>query len=176
MILFQFSTALLQLSMEVVSSAEIMQNVYINTLSEIPSETQIIQAISILYTEKEKSPCIAMKFPFGILCYDGLKEMRSYYEQIQCQNKINEDQDWLKKVKKFSSQLGINVYYIEEYFQDHVWISKPPTKDITIQSFVGNCWLTNYDIDTFFEIININCDNFIGFVYNQASVELKKYL
>ena len=63
----------------------------------------------------------------------------------------------------------MNVNNIEEYFQDHVWISNPPTKDTTIQSFVGNRWPTNYDMDTFFEIINRNYDNFIGFVYKQSN-------
>ena len=81
----KFSTAPLQLYMEVVSSAEVMQTVDINTLSEIPAESQIIQAISILYKEKEKNPQnhVYMKFPFGILCYDRLKELRSYYDQIR---------------------------------------------------------------------------------------------
>ena len=59
---------------------------------------------------------------------------------------------------------------IEEYLKDHVWISKSPVlnpKDATIQSFIGD-WLTNNDIDAFFEIINKNYDKFIGFVYKPS--------
>ena len=83
--------------MKVVSSAEVMQTVEIDTLAEIPSERQIIEAISILYKEKEKNPknYVYIKFPFGILCYEGLKELRSYYERIQFQEKINEDRNWI---------------------------------------------------------------------------------
>ena len=51
-----FSSAPFQLSMKVDSSAEEMETVEIDTLAEIPSERQIIQAISILYKEKEKNP------------------------------------------------------------------------------------------------------------------------
>ena len=69
-----------QLSMKVVSSAEVMQTVEINTLDEIPSERQIIQTISIPHIQKGKNPknYVYIKFTFGIFCYEGLKELRSY--------------------------------------------------------------------------------------------------
>ena len=54
----KFSSAPFQLSMKVVSSAEVMQTVEIDILAEILSERQIIQAISILYKEKERNPQI----------------------------------------------------------------------------------------------------------------------
>ena len=110
---------------------------------------------------------VYIKFPFGILCYEGLKELKSYYERILFQEKINEDRNWLINVKSFCSQLKIDVNKIKEHLKDHVWNSKSLVlnpKDTAIQSFVGKCWLTNYDIDVFFEIINKNYDNFISFV------------
>ncbi len=95
--------------MKVVSSAEKIPTVDLSTVSEIPSEAQIVKAISIIYKEKDKQPqnYIYMKFPFGNLCFNKLKELRSYYDQVRYQDKVNEDQLWLKKVKKISSQLPI---------------------------------------------------------------------
>ena len=114
--------------MKVVSSAEVMQTVEIDTLAEIPSERQIIQAISVLYIEKEKNSknYVYIKFPFGKLCYEGLKELISYYERIQFQEKINEDRNLLNNVKSICSQLKIDVNKIEEHLKDHVWNSKSP--------------------------------------------------
>ncbi len=160
--------------MKVVSSAEKMPTVDLSTVSEIPSEAQIVKAISIIHKEKDKQPqnYIYMKFPFGNLCFNKLKELRSYYDQVRYQDKVNEDQLWLKKVKKISSQLPINIHKIEEYLTNNVWNSKQPlasdSKGATIQSFIGDRWLSNYDIDTFFEIVNKNYDDIIGFVYKPS--------
>jgi len=57
------------------------------------------------------------KFPFGDICYSGLKDLRPYYEQLLFQETIIEDRDWLKKVKSFSSQLKIDVNRIKEYLK-----------------------------------------------------------
>ena len=72
-------------------------------------------------------------------------------------------------MSKFSAKKKLTKTRIgfEEYFQDHVWISNPPTKDTTIQSFVRNRWLTNYDIDTFFLNFKKNY-NFIFFAYKRS--------
>ncbi len=77
-----------------------MLTVDFSTVSEIPYETQIVKVISIMYKEKEKQPqnYVYMKFPFGILYVNKLKELRSYYDQVRYQD--NEDQVWFKKVLK----------------------------------------------------------------------------
>lgn len=160
--------------MKVVSSAEEMPTVDLSTVSEIPSKTQIVKAISIIYKEKEKQPqnYVYMKFPFGILYSSKLKELRSYYDRVLYQDKVNEDQIWFKKVKKISSQVPINIDKIEEYLTNNVWNSKQPlvsnSKGATIQSFIGDRWLSNYDIDAFFEIVNKNYDDILSFVYKPS--------
>ncbi len=74
----KFSTASHQLSMKVVSSAEKMPTVDLSTVSEIPSEAQIVKAISIIYKEKDKQPqnYIYMKFLFGNLCFNKIKRVK----------------------------------------------------------------------------------------------------
>ncbi len=55
---------------------------------------------------------------------------------------------------------------------NNVWNSKQPlvsdSKGATIQIFIGDRWLSNYEIDAVFEIVNKNYDDIIGFVYKPS--------
>ena len=95
-----FSTSL-HLPMELVSSPETMQSRDINNLSEITSEAQITQAISIFCKQQEKNcnHCIYMKFPFRMLCNDRLKELRTYFEQVSAPKKLQKTRIGLKMLK-----------------------------------------------------------------------------
>ena len=49
-----------------------------------------------------------LKFPFGILDFDGLKMLQKYHDYTQ--KKVYEEKTWLKESEKTSGSLGINNY------------------------------------------------------------------
>ena len=67
------------LHMDIVTATEVMDTVEMCSLSVIPSEPQICQAISMLCREQEINPnkFIYIKFPFGMMSYGGLKNNTS---------------------------------------------------------------------------------------------------
>ena len=146
-----------------VSTKEMVDTVEMGSLGTIPSEAQIRQAISMLCRRQENEPnkFVYIKFPFGMMNYDGLKTIQAYHESILYKQKIQEEKDWLQSLSKVSSEMGLNLTEITQHFEESVWnssTSKP------IQNLVGDRWLTNFDIDAIFEIINKKYDNVIGFV------------
>ena len=70
--------------MDIVSLSERIEVVDIGKLVEIPSEIQVRRAISKLYkqTEERSDRFSYIKFPFGIMDYDGLQLLQIYHEYI----------------------------------------------------------------------------------------------
>ena len=77
-----------------VLSGECRQDlVEINDIREIPSEFQVRQAITELYKKGEESPdkCVYIKFPYGIMDYDGLSTLLMYHNYMALKKKIHEE-------------------------------------------------------------------------------------
>ena len=151
------------LPMEIVAATEMLDTVEMNSLSMIPSEAQVRQAISMLCKRKEKdtNKYVYVKFPFGMMDYNGLKTIQAYHDGVQHKRKIREEKKWLHDVNKLSSEVGVDLPEIKRYFEEHIWTSK---QHAPIQSLVGDRWLSNYDIDAIFDLINKKYDNTIAFV------------
>ena len=89
---------------------------------------------------------------------------------MQNQEKERKDQEWFRKAKECRSQHGIDLKEIEEYFKKYVWnlSMQLPIKCANLQNFVRIGWLSNHDIGAFYDIVNDNYNNVIGFVYKPA--------
>ena len=79
----------------------------------------------MLYKAKEEFPdkLSYVKFPFGILDYDGLRTLLKYHEFVAHKKKAAEEREWLKQSTQNCEGLGINIDKIKKYFQDNVWSS-----------------------------------------------------
>ena len=83
-------TVCMFLPMEIVTFSERVQVVEVGNLVEIPSEIDVRQAISKLYKNKEEHPdkFAYVKFPFGMIDYDGLQMLRTYHKYIAHKKKV----------------------------------------------------------------------------------------
>ena len=83
------------LPMEVVTLPESIKVVEICSLTEIPSEPQVRQAISKLYKRREEHPekFSYVKFPFGMMDYDGLNMLLTYHEYVALKKKVGEEKN-----------------------------------------------------------------------------------
>ena len=78
-------TVCMFLPMEVIAVTERIDVVELHRLTEIPSEFQAHQAMSKLQQIREEFPdkFTYMKFPFGMMDFDGLSTLLKYHEYMQ---------------------------------------------------------------------------------------------
>ena len=152
--------------MTVVMASKLLDTVEMSSVAAIPSGTQVCEAISMLCKEQEKqqNKFVYIKFPFGMMDYDGLKSIQAYHDSVQHKQMMLEEKNWLHDVDKLGSEIGISMSQINQHFEEKIWTPNPDKQHTSVQSLVGNRWLSNYDIDSIFEIINRKYDNIIGFV------------
>ena len=62
-----------------------------------------------------------MKFPFGILDYDGLKKIQEYHEQKLTKRIEGEETEWLKGCESLCMNIGIDIAKIKRFFEAQVW-------------------------------------------------------
>ena len=88
--------------MEVITVTKPVNTVAISSLTDIPSEIQVRQAIFSLYKKQEEfnDMYTYVKFPYGILDFDGLKMLQKYHNYTQIKKKISEEKAWLKESEK----------------------------------------------------------------------------
>ena len=136
--------------MEVITVSESVTVAEVDSLIEIPSEHQVRQAISKLCKKQEKYPDMFsyIKFPFGMIDYEGLSILATNISQVcyQKKNRVAEEKAWLKQLKENCEGLGINIERITQYFQDNVWSTSSVT---SIQTLVGKRWLADDVIDVY---------------------------
>ena len=91
-------TVYMFLPMEVISSPQQIPVVQVDDFTMIPSAQQVRQAISNLYKKQEavSDQFSYIKFPFGILDYDGLQKLQEYHEQKLRRKLEGEEREWLK--------------------------------------------------------------------------------
>lgn len=99
------------LPMEVITITERADTVNVSTLTEIPSQSQVRGAISKLHKKQEEFPdkYTYIKFPFGIMEYDGLKILQMYHEHIQRKENVSEERAWLEQLEHTCEGLGVNM-------------------------------------------------------------------
>ena len=155
-------TVCMHFPMEVVSVSEKLHTVELGSLTMIPSESQVRQAISMLCKGQDdiNNKFTYIKFPFGMMNYDGLKTIQAYHESVQSKQRMNEERDWLYSARQIGSRLKISMTEIDKYFQK-MWTAAASSP---IQNLVGNRWLTDSDIDSIFQIINKKYHNIVAFV------------
>ena len=100
------------LPMEVVTMPQRIKVVEFGSLIEIPCELQVRQAISNLRKQQSDYPdkFSYIKFPFGIIGYDGLDMLLKYHEYITLKKKVAEDW-WLERT--------LNLYSIYMFLWSH---------------------------------------------------------
>ena len=76
--------------MEVITVTERPDVVELSRLTEIPSEFQVHQAMSKLQKKREEFPnkFTYIKFPFGMMDFDGLRALLKYHEYMQLKKKV----------------------------------------------------------------------------------------
>ena len=104
------------LPMEIITVPERIKVVKVASLTEIPSETQVRQAISKMYKTQEEHPheFSYMKFPFGMIDYDGLNMLLTYHECLALKKKLAEEKAWLRESKQKCEGLGTKSINISE--------------------------------------------------------------
>ena len=157
------------LPMEVVTVPQRIEVVEFGSLIDIPSELQVRQAISDLYKQQSDYPDMFsyIKFPFGIIGYDGLDMLLKYHEYITLEKKLAEENTWLEHAKQNCRSLGIDIDKIYQYFRDNVWstCARNNYHIASIRTLVGERWLTDEVTDTVFDIINKKHDDTICLVH-----------
>ena len=140
---------------EVITVSKRMAIVDVGSLAEIPTELQVHQAISELYKKEEFSDKYSyIRFSFGMIDYDGLSRLLTYYEYIPLKGKIAEEKLWLQQSKQDCEGLGVNIDQINQYFKNHVWSTNSYNPVIFVRNVVGTRWLSDDVIDIVFDIIN----------------------
>ena len=137
-------TVCMFLPMEVVSMLQRIKVIEFGTLIEIPCELQVRQAISNLRKKQSNYPdkFSHIKFPFGIIGYDGLDMLLKYNEYITLKMKVAEEKAWLEQAKQNYGSLGIDIDKIYQYLQDTVWSTGNNYHIDSIRTLVGERWLT----------------------------------
>ena len=150
-------TVCMFLPMEIVGLSERVKVVDVGKLVEIPSEIQVRQAISKLYKQKEEHPdkFSYIKFPFGMIDYDGLQMLQKYHEYIALKKKVAEEKVWLKQAAQKCEGLGINIDKINQHFKDNVWSTASFNPITSIRNLVGKRWLTDDIIESVFDTIKL---------------------
>ena len=140
------------LPMEIVTFLERVKVVEVGNLVEIPSEIQVRQAISKLYKKREEDPdkFSYIKFPFGMIDYDGLQMLQTYHEYIALKKKNDEERVWLKQAKQSCEGLEINIDNINQHFKDNVWSTTSFNPTTSIHNLVGKRWPTDNVIEIVF--------------------------
>ena len=95
---------------------------------------------------------IYVKFPFGILDYDGLQEIREYHEQKLKRKIEGEEKEWLKGCESLCSRIGIDIAKIKQFFEARLW--DKPNERVCGRNFVGNRWISDSDMDALLDIAN----------------------
>ena len=152
--------------MEVITVTEKINIVEVSSLTEIPCEHQVRQAISKLCKKHEEHPdkFSYIKFPFGMMDYDGLNMLANYHEYIALRKNIAEEKDWLKQSKQNCEGLGINIDKINQHFRNNVWSADNYNPFTSVRTLVGRRWLSDDVIDIAFDIINKKHNDTICFV------------
>ena len=132
------------------SLSERVKAVDVGKLVEIPSEIEVRQAVSNLYKQKEEHPDTFsyIKFPFGMIDYDGLQMLQKYHEYIALTKKVAEEKAWLKQAAQKCEGLGINIDKINQHFKDNVWSTASFNPTTFIRNLVGKRWLTDDVIES----------------------------
>ena len=83
-------------------------------LTEIPSIRSVTQAISVLckQTEVSMKNFVFIKFPFGLMDYNGLKQLQLYHCDLHHKSVKEVIQTWLSEAGNI---YGINMKKIKEF-------------------------------------------------------------
>ena len=150
--------------MEVITSPQPIPVVKVRDLAMIPSAQQVRQAISNLYKKQEEVPnqLSYIKFPFGILDYDGLQKVLEHHEHKLQRRLESEEKEWLRGCESLCcNNIGINTAKVKHIFEAQIW--DKCNKQVCGNNFVGVHWISDTDIDTQLDIVNKQCDNTLCF-------------
>ena len=154
------------LPMEVFTSSQKIPVVKVSDLTIIPSAQQVRQAISNLYKKQEmvSDQFSYVKFPFGILDYDGLQKIQEYHEQKLRRKTEGEEKVWLEGCESLCGD-GIDIAKIKRFFEARLW--DKPNEQVCGRNFVGNRWISDSDMDTVLDIANKQYSDTICFASKQ---------
>ena len=121
-------------------------------LTEIPSLHSVTQAISVLCKQKEVSMKIFVyiKFPFGLLDYNGLKQLQLYHCDLNHKQVKEGIQTWLSETG------NINMKKIKEFFS----LSKSEHENKLV-NLTRDHWVTENDMNELFSILNQQYDDVV---------------
>ena len=141
------------ISMEAVVSKVEMPVVHPKGLKEIPCLRTVTQAISMLCKKEEVSidNFVYIKFPFGMIDYNGLKQLQLYHFDLNRKHDKEKIQTWLSEC---GSIHGINMKKIKEFFSQ----SKLENEKVLV-NLTGDRWVTDNEIEQVFSILNKQYDD-----------------
>ena len=155
------------MSTNVITSSQKLDVANLESLSVIPTQRQVCQAIGDIVRQTEKTPnhYTYVEFPFGVLDYAGLKYIENYHTHIQLQRCKSEEKHWISGFDSVNvmKELGIRFDKIAQFFSMHVW-ETPSERGKTVRNIVGKRWMTDEEIDLLFNMLNATQRNDIFFV------------
>ena len=155
------------ISKQLIRSSEKLNVTNHDSISVIPSQQEVRDAITHIVQEQEKAPneYVYIEFPFGRLDYTGLKEIEQYYMDVELKRCTSEEKHWLYSFESQSVQkIGISLDKVIDYFKAHVW-GALNDRGKAIRKLVGKTWVTDNEIDYVFNMLNAqrNTDIFLSY-------------
>ena len=83
-----------------------------------------------------------IKFPFGMVDYNGLKQLQLYHHELNHKNNKEEIQTWLSE---YGDIYGINIKKIKVFFSQ----SKLEHEKLLV-NLTRDCWVTDNEIQRLF--------------------------
>lgn len=143
--------------MKVLVSKTKIDVIHPGSLNEIPSSGVVIQAISMLCKEREcvsSDSYVYIQFPFGIIDYNGLKDLQNYHQYLKDEKTKKEVKAWLSECEGVS---GIELSKVKEHF---VSGHEPALTNLT-----GKRWVSDNEMSLLFNILNKTFNDVICLVY-----------
>ena len=135
---------------DTVSFNEPQKVVQVESVTEVPFESQCRLALSTLLQQAEKSPkqFHYAKFPFGLMDVSALKVLLAFYDKRSEQKKVQEEKRWLtRNVISPFSKMSVSLSDMSSFFSQ-IWNEKHSKSEQTegVRNLVGTRWLTDSDL------------------------------
>ena len=141
--------------------------VYMLLPMEVISSPQQIPVLKVsdMYKKQEEVPSqyTYVKFPFGILDYDGLKKIQEYHEQKLTKRIEGEETEWLKGCESLCMNIGIDIAKIKRFFEAQVWSKS--NEQVYVRNFVEKRWVSDSEMDRLLDVANKQYSDTVCFAH-----------
>ena len=118
-----------------------------------------------------------IQFPFGLLDYNCLVEIRHFYEMRAIASLEQEEKAWFEQLLR--KPYHWTVVNIKTFFQERVWGKSLGKTGKLLRNLVGKRWVTDQEISTVFNMLNkqyphVFCFTSVPFELLNSCTEVKE--